>query len=395
MAEEPPKPEAVTAEAEPQPILDPQAVKEPKKVEPEPKPKPKPKRKLVQKLRSLVAHTAAAEAAPPKGPITAPNAPENGLGTGTGTGQGDGAGLGPGKGLGHGDGPPGIGGGPGGSGRGLQFGQGNGPRFRHRALPSYPSEAKADNKEGKVTLRLTIDESGILRNVEIMIVASSKDPKTIGQPLREVFPKGWKELLTIVQQGKSLVDISSTSGLMKGKTVFVARKGKKPLRDGFRLVGAHCDTPRLDLKQHPLYEDCGVAQLKTHYYGGIRKHQWLARPLALHGVVAKKDGTLITVTIGEEPGDPVFMPDAGAPPEPSRIRHLGVQAHLGRQSRLVGDAPGPQAQGHHFHRPAFVAIAVNRLVAGMSSTKRRGLNASAGIVSGNANRQAYWPLFCL
>jgi len=168
MAEEPPKPEAVTAEAEPQPILDPQAVKEPKKVEPEPKPKPKPKRKLVQKLHSLVAHTAAAEAAPPKGPITAPNAPENGLGTGTGTGQGDGAGLGPGKGLGHGDGPPGIGGGPGGSGRGLQFGQGNGPRFRHRALPSYPSEAKADNKEGKVTLRLTIDESGILRNVEIM-----------------------------------------------------------------------------------------------------------------------------------------------------------------------------------------------------------------------------------
>jgi len=95
--------------------------------------------------------------------------------------------------------------------------------------------------------------------------------------------------------------------VMKDKTVFVARKGKKPLRDGFRLVGAHCDTPRLDLKQHPLYEDCGVAQLKTHYYGGIRKHQWLARPLALHGVVAKKDGTVVPVTIGEAAGDPVFM----------------------------------------------------------------------------------------
>ena len=106
--------------------------------------------------------------------------------------------------------------------------------------------------------------------------------------------------------------------VMKGKTVFVARKGKKPLRDGFRLVGAHCDTPRLDLKQHPLYEDCGVAQLKTHYYGGIRKHQWLARPLALHGVVAKKDGTLITVTIGEEPGDPVFM-------IPDLLPHLAYQ----------------------------------------------------------------------
>jgi len=98
--------------------------------------------------------------------------------------------------------------------------------------------------------------------------------------------------------------------VMKGKTVFVARRGKKPLRDGFRLVGAHCDTPRIDLKQRPLYQDCGVAQLKTHYYGGIRKHQWLARPLALHGVVAKKDGTVVPVPIGEAPADPVFaIPD--------------------------------------------------------------------------------------
>ena len=106
--------------------------------------------------------------------------------------------------------------------------------------------------------------------------------------------------------------------VIKGKSVFVARKGKKPLRDGFRLVGAHCDTPRLDLKQRPLYEDCGVAQLKTHYYGGIRKHQWLARPLALHGVVAKKDGTLVTVTIGEDPADPVFM-------IPDLLPHLAYQ----------------------------------------------------------------------
>jgi aspartyl aminopeptidase len=98
--------------------------------------------------------------------------------------------------------------------------------------------------------------------------------------------------------------------VLKDKTVFVARKGKRPLSDGFRLLGAHCDTPRIDLKQHPLYQTCGVAQMKTHYYGGIRKHQWLARPLALHGVVAKKDGSVVTVTIGEDPADPVFtIPD--------------------------------------------------------------------------------------
>ncbi|WP_027183998.1 aminopeptidase [Desulfovibrio inopinatus] len=98
--------------------------------------------------------------------------------------------------------------------------------------------------------------------------------------------------------------------VLRGKTLFVARKGKRPLREGFRLVGAHADTPRIDLKQHPLYEDCSVGQAKTHYYGGIRKHQWLARPLALHGVVVTKDGDVKTVCIGEEPVDPVFtIPD--------------------------------------------------------------------------------------
>ncbi|WP_243358484.1 aminopeptidase [Fundidesulfovibrio terrae] len=98
--------------------------------------------------------------------------------------------------------------------------------------------------------------------------------------------------------------------IFKGKTVFIARKGVKPLSEGFRLLGAHADTPRLDLKQHPIYEDCNVSQAKTHYYGGIRKHQWLARPLALHGVVAKTDGSVVDVVIGENSEDPVFaIPD--------------------------------------------------------------------------------------
>lgn len=92
----------------------------------------------------------------------------------------------------------------------------------------------------------------------------------------------------------------------RGKTVLLARRGKKPLSEGFRLVGAHCDTPRIDLKQHPLYEDTDIALFKTHYYGGIRKHQWMARPLALHGVVVKKDGAVVKVCVGEAAGDPVL-----------------------------------------------------------------------------------------
>ncbi|UZP69100.1 aminopeptidase [Desulfovibrio mangrovi] len=94
--------------------------------------------------------------------------------------------------------------------------------------------------------------------------------------------------------------------VFKGKTIFIARKGKRSLSQGLRLVGAHADTPRVDLKQRPLYEACGVGQAKTHYYGGIRKHQWFSRPLALHGVIVRQDGEVKKVNIGEDPGDPVF-----------------------------------------------------------------------------------------
>jgi aspartyl aminopeptidase len=94
--------------------------------------------------------------------------------------------------------------------------------------------------------------------------------------------------------------------VFRGKSLMLARKGKKGLEHGFRLLGAHADSPRLDFKQHPLYEEAQIGLAKTHYYGGIRKHQWLARPLALHGVVVKHDGTVVNVNIGEDPGDPVF-----------------------------------------------------------------------------------------
>jgi aspartyl aminopeptidase len=93
---------------------------------------------------------------------------------------------------------------------------------------------------------------------------------------------------------------------LHGKTLFVARRGKAPLAQGLRLICAHTDTPRLDLKQHPLQEQASVGQAKTHYYGGIRKYQWLARPLALHGVVAREDGSRVFIVLGEEAGEPVF-----------------------------------------------------------------------------------------
>ncbi len=92
----------------------------------------------------------------------------------------------------------------------------------------------------------------------------------------------------------------------RGKAVLMAVIGTAPIDEGVRLCAAHIDSPRLDLKQNPLYEDTELALFKTHYYGGIKKYQWTTIPLALHGVVCKQDGTWVNVSIGEDESDPVF-----------------------------------------------------------------------------------------
>lgn len=92
----------------------------------------------------------------------------------------------------------------------------------------------------------------------------------------------------------------------RGKAIIAAVIGSAPIAEGVRLCAAHIDSPRLDLKQNPLYEDCELALFKTHYYGGIKKYQWTTIPLSLHGVIIKADGTTVTVNIGEDENDPVF-----------------------------------------------------------------------------------------
>ncbi len=106
-------------------------------------------------------------------------------------------------------------------------------------------------------------------------------------------------------------DIASGSYMKpwRSKTMLLARRGKRPLAEGFRLLGAHGDTPRLDLKQRPFTEDCDLLRAKTHYYGGIRKYQWLAIPLALHGVVILADGTTVDITLGEDEDFAFAIPD--------------------------------------------------------------------------------------
>ncbi|OPX19966.1 MAG: aminopeptidase [Desulfobacca sp. 4484_104] len=92
----------------------------------------------------------------------------------------------------------------------------------------------------------------------------------------------------------------------RGKTIALVVLGKQPVSAGLRIIAAHIDSPRLDLKQYPIYEEGDLTFLKTHYYGGIKKYQWLARPLALHGVILKANGETVNLRVGEEDSDPVF-----------------------------------------------------------------------------------------
>ncbi len=117
---------------------------------------------------------------------------------------------------------------------------------------------------------------------------------------------GFRDLRKIVEEGETLKAGDKVYAVWMKKTVVLYVIGRKPLEEGMRILGAHIDSPRLDLKQHPLYEDTELAFLDTHYYGGIKKYQWTTIPLAIHGVVAKKDGSVVKVNVGEDASDPVF-----------------------------------------------------------------------------------------
>lgn len=116
---------------------------------------------------------------------------------------------------------------------------------------------------------------------------------------------GYTDLNDAIAAGKAVQPGEKYYLSQMGKAVMLFHMGRQPLEKGLNIVGAHIDSPRIDLKQNPFYEDTDIAYADTHYYGGIKKYQWVARPLALHGVVAKKDGTLVQVVIGEDEDDPV------------------------------------------------------------------------------------------
>lgn len=119
--------------------------------------------------------------------------------------------------------------------------------------------------------------------------------------------KGYRELYKTVADGGQIKAGDKLYVQQMNKSVALFQIGKKPVSEGMNILGAHIDSPRIDVKQNPLYEKDGFAYFDTHYYGGLKKYQWTAVPLALHGVVAKKDGTTVNICVGEKDDDPVFV----------------------------------------------------------------------------------------
>lgn len=128
----------------------------------------------------------------------------------------------------------------------------------------------------------------------------------VKETVRQAREKGYKSLEEVIEKGQPLKQGDKVYAVCMNKIVALFNIGKIPMEQGMNILGAHIDSPRMDIKQNPLYESNNMAYLDTHYYGGIKKYQWVTLPLAIHGVVVKKDGTKVEVNIGEKDTDPVF-----------------------------------------------------------------------------------------
>lgn len=124
--------------------------------------------------------------------------------------------------------------------------------------------------------------------------------------IEEAKKNGYKDLAECIKKKTTLKPGDKVYAANQNKALALFMIGKESMEEGLNILGAHVDSPRMDLKQNPLYEDTQMALLDTHYYGGIKKYQWVTLPLALYGVVSKKDGTTVSICIGDKPNDPVF-----------------------------------------------------------------------------------------
>lgn len=135
--------------------------------------------------------------------------------------------------------------------------------------------------------------------------AGKTERECVAELVKQAEAAGYKNLDYYIESGEKIKTGDKVYAVCMKKAMALFQIGKEPMEKGMNILGAHIDSPRLDLKQNPLYEDNELAYLDTHYYGGVKKYQWVTLPLALHGVVVKKDGTVVDVVIGEDESDPI------------------------------------------------------------------------------------------
>ncbi|MBR3299640.1 MAG: aminopeptidase [Clostridia bacterium] len=146
----------------------------------------------------------------------------------------------------------------------------------------------------------------ISKNYIKFLDSGKTERECVTEAIRLSEKHGYRDFAEVIAEGGKLKAGDCVYSNCMGKAIMFFKVGRQPIEKGMNIVGAHIDSPRIDLKQNPMYEEAGLAYLDTHYYGGIKKYQWVAMPLAMHGVVAKKDGTLVNIVIGEDPKDPVI-----------------------------------------------------------------------------------------
>lgn len=168
----------------------------------------------------------------------------------------------------------------------------------------------SDEKKASVWSKYSQEDKAALEQINAGYREFLSNCKTERESVQEIVKQaeaaGYRNLEDVIKNKEKLAAGAKVYAVNMKKAVVLFNIGTEPLEDGMNILGAHIDTCRLDVKQNPLYEDGGLAYLDTHYYGGIKKYQWVTLPLAMHGVVVKKDGSVVEICLGEAENDPVF-----------------------------------------------------------------------------------------
>ncbi len=164
---------------------------------------------------------------------------------------------------------------------------------RKNIWPAYDQEQLAELDRVNALYKACLDEGKTER-------------ECVRAAVRMAQEKGYRDIRELIRNQAQVKTGDKVYAVCMDKSIVLFHIGNRPLEEGMNILGAHIDSPRIDVKQNPLYESDEFAYLDTHYYGGIKKYQWVTLPLAIHGVIAKKDGEVVTVNIGEKDDDPVF-----------------------------------------------------------------------------------------